>query len=278
MNTQWSDLPRRLTTICVGVPMLWIILSRDTLRYLFFQGTHIVVCLEWIGLSSSDPHQSFERMSFVIFSFVLSIICSNSAFLLCLVGSLATASIMNKATDTLVIGIFLVSIPFRAWCCNVSRDFELTVSLLFTVWNCDTGALVIGRLFKSLHRCPLPQPAWLQRISPSKSLAGLVGGVAFGTLTYLVLPVFWYWIYENSLAQRGDQSTVYYHHWFIDGLGKGFLLSTTAILGDLWESSLKRKFSVKDSGKLLPGHGGVLDRFDSSLIAVMVYPYLIESV
>ena len=58
----------------------------------------------------------------------------------------------------------------------------------------------------------------------------------------------------------------------------GVSLSLLAIIGDLVESSIKRQSQSKDSGSLLPGHGGVLDRFDSSLLAVLLYSFLLDSV
>jgi hypothetical protein len=51
-SISWNDLPRRLTTICIGVPILWTIWSHDMLRYIFFQGLHIAMCLEWVQLTS----------------------------------------------------------------------------------------------------------------------------------------------------------------------------------------------------------------------------------
>ena len=63
---------------------------------------------------------------------------------------------------------------------------------------------------------------------------------------------------------------------FWDRFRLGCALSVMAILGDLWESILKRTFEVKDTGAILPGHGGVLDRFDSSLMAVILYAHTIQ--
>ena len=65
MTSQWADLPRRLTTICVGIPILWILWSNDTLRWLFFQGTHAVICLELTFLTSNSQPPSGDLLSLV---------------------------------------------------------------------------------------------------------------------------------------------------------------------------------------------------------------------
>jgi phosphatidate cytidylyltransferase len=141
------------------------------------------------------------------------------------------------------------------------------VSLLLTVWNCDTGALLAGRL---LGKHSPRQPALLHSISPSKSVIGLMGGIAGGVGTYYYLGYFW----NFMLLGFG---TVYRGAPWKERLAMGFILSLTAIIGDLWESSLKRRYAVKDTGAWLPGHGGILDRFDSSLLAVGIYHYYLQS-
>ena len=112
--------------------------------------------------------------------------------------------------------------------------------LFFSVWASDTFAYFAGRLWGKRKIVPL--------ISPNKTLEGYVGGFIGSVITALCcifftgLPLSW-------------------------GIGAGLLVGIFAPLGDLFESKLKRTAGVKDSGMLLPGHGGVLDRFDSLLFA-----------
>jgi CDP-diglyceride synthetase len=276
MASQWADIPRRMTTICIGVPLLWIVWSHDFLRHLFFHGTHFVVCYEWVRLTSSSTG-SIWKWGFVVLSLALTNIADDSLFLLSLVGTVALASVLGTPTEALTMGLLLCTIPFRAWCFDVSNSFEATFSLLFTVWYGDSGALVAGRVSKSFSK--QRQPEWLRRISPAKSLAGVIGGLVGGTLTYVSLPLVWKLIrhYHLAPAVNHDEVLTYYEVWYLDGIARGFLLSLAAALGDLWESSLKRKYAVKDSGKFLPGHGGVLDRFDSSLLVVLLFPHIVYS-
>ena len=115
--------------------------------------------------------------------------------------------------------------------------------LLAGVWSFDTGAYLVGR---TLGRRP-----FLPWISPKKTLEGVLGGLVVATFGVAVV-----------LAISGSSP--------VEALVLGPLLGATAQAGDLAESLLKRAAGVKDSGTLLPGHGGILDRVDSILFAAPV--------
>jgi phosphatidate cytidylyltransferase len=114
------------------------------------------------------------------------------------------------------------------------------VLLVAGVWAYDTGAYVIGKRYGRRR--------FLTHISPSKTYAGLIGGIVVATIVVGIL--------LNGLGQPP-----------IGALVLGPLLSLAAQAGDLAESMLKRAAGVKDSGRLIPGHGGILDRVDSFLFA-----------
>lgn len=317
---KWSDLPRRLTTICVGIPLLWMIWSYDDrLRVLFFQMTHALAAYEWTQMyHSSNPasaknhqHHPTTTWGFPILSIGLANLSDSNAFLLGFVLTTAFSTIaFTKAQDSIHIlqGLVLITIPFRSWLSIADTSFFHVVSLLLTVWNCDTGALVVGRICGGGQRRPytpiaasnfIPSQRFrqlLHRISPHKSVEGLIGGFVFGTLTYVGLPWIWnlLWTWNVPMGSSSSSATTTiaaviafskrkrrdHHHYHFTMMIKedlciGSCLSILAIVGDLWESSLKRQYAVKDTGKLLPGHGGVLDRFDSSLLAVLVYPLIL---
>ncbi|MFH0751615.1 MAG: phosphatidate cytidylyltransferase [Chloroflexota bacterium] len=115
--------------------------------------------------------------------------------------------------------------------------------LLAGVWSFDTGAYLVGR---AIGRRP-----FLPWISPKKTLEGVLGGLVSGTLGVAVV-----------LALSSENP--------LEALVLGPLLGAAAQTGDLAESLLKRAAAVKDSGTLLPGHGGILDRIDSILFAAPV--------
>ncbi len=117
------------------------------------------------------------------------------------------------------------------------------------VWACDSGAYLVGRL---LGRRP-----FFHRISPKKTVEGAIGGLVAGVL-----------VATAALVLLGQPV------WL--SLTVGLALTVAAIFGDLAESLIKRQVGVKDSGRLIPGHGGVLDRLDSLLFAaVVLYGYAV---
>jgi phosphatidate cytidylyltransferase len=117
------------------------------------------------------------------------------------------------------------------------------IVLVLGVWAYDTGAYFAGRRFG--------RKKFLTHISPSKTYAGLVGGVIACTIVVTAIA-----------TGLGEPLTV--------GLALGPLLAGAAQAGDLAESMLKRAAGTKDSGSLIPGHGGLLDRLDSFLFAAPV--------
>ncbi|WP_374444180.1 phosphatidate cytidylyltransferase [Epilithonimonas sp.] len=130
------------------------------------------------------------------------------------------------------------------------KSFTLEVFMLFVlIWSSDTFAFLTGKFFGKHKMAP--------KISPKKTWEGFAGGV----ILTLVLGFF---VERYFPELRGN--------WMIVGL----LVSVFAPLGDLVESQLKRSFAVKDSGNIIPGHGGVLDRLDSFIIcAPVIYLYFI---
>ena len=149
---------------------------------------------------------------------------------------------------------FAVTLLGVAWvgaglgCLLLIRDipdfgFWAVMAVLFTVFAADTGAFFVGRTF-GRHRLA---PA----ISPAKSWEGFVGGVVAAIGMAFVI------LYKD----RGDFLSI------PESLLLGLVIALAAVLGDLFESAIKRDLEVKDSGRVLGGHGGVLDRLDSLLWA-----------
>ncbi len=131
---------------------------------------------------------------------------------------------------------------------------------MLTTFANDTGAYFIGRA-RGKHRLA---PA----ISPAKTWEGAIGGLVSAILAAIVIAT----VLKLISVELGTSFA--FRYWQITILG--FLVGLFAQLGDLVESLLKRKMGVKESGHLLPGHGGVLDRFDSLIfVGAVVYYYVI---
>lgn len=149
-----------------------------------------------------------------------------------------------------VMGIFVLT---PAWIgVNLIRQHawgpELLFFAFFLVWSADTGAFIVGRKWGKHKLAP--------NVSPGKTTEGLLGGLIFtlaiaiigGFLFELNTPLQWFGLIIFAIA-----------------------VAIAAVIGDLFESMIKRLVGVKDSGTLLPGHGGLLDRIDSLTAAMPIF-------
>jgi phosphatidate cytidylyltransferase len=132
---------------------------------------------------------------------------------------------------------------------GVGQGLAWTLLACAVTWSTDIGAYFVGR---SYGRRP-----FFKVISPHKTLEGAAGGLAAGTLAAIMVAL-----------------VAGLHVTFFQSLLVGATVSVVAQMGDLVESLVKREAGVKDSGTLIPGHGGVLDRIDSLLFAVTAAYYL----
>lgn len=131
-----------------------------------------------------------------------------------------------------------------------THNVELILGFYFALWSNDTGAYLSGKAFGK-HKL-------FERISPNKTWEGSIGGALLAIMVSLVTG---YFFTSLPLWKWGSI---------------GLIISIFGSLGDLSESLFKRSMNVKDSGKIMPGHGGVLDRFDGLLIAApFVFAFLI---
>ncbi len=131
-------------------------------------------------------------------------------------------------------------------------DYQINLGILFMIWASDTFAYIVGI---TIGRTPL-----FPRISPKKSWEGFIGGMLATFVLSQIISGYWQIL---TPLQWGVLSVI---------------VSIAGVWGDLVESMLKRSANIKDSGNILPGHGGVLDRFDSLLMVMpfaFIYVYLL---
>jgi len=130
------------------------------------------------------------------------------------------------------------------------QDGAFLVWLIFLCsWGCDTCAYCVGMLFGKHKMSP--------KLSPKKSVEGAIGGAVFCALAAGLY---------GLIVQKAFGVAPNYPVLLISGLA----IAVVSQIGDLVMSAIKRQFGVKDYGKMLPGHGGLLDRFDSSIAVTIL--------
>lgn len=224
-----------------------------------FAGTREFFQLEKIASSATDAFIFPALLSIILAATGYYLINESSplGIILCLPVSIAALFFIRlfskkeivdlvKTNNTVYSATAYIGLPALSGCLFVSGqyDYKLILVPVFLIWANDVGAYMIGSQWGKHKIAP--------GISPGKSIEGTIGGGLIAVLTGVLLLKIW------------------------PGIPVGYilLLSVTtpffALAGDLWESALKRNAGVKDSGKLLPGHGGILDRYDSLLFVMPI--------
>lgn len=164
-----------------------------------------------------------------------------------------TVLVKNKMTfdeiGFILLGAFYVGLGFHYFIETRFIGVEFVVFVLLVVWTTDSGAYFVGRKLGKTKLWP--------EISPKKTVEGFVGGIVVAIIFAIAMQL----IYP-----------------FASGWTQLILVTIVASvvgqMGDLVESAIKRHYGVKDSGNILPGHGGILDRFDSLLFVVPLLHFL----
>ena len=173
------------------------------------------------------------------------------ALVLLVFGAMAAfliAQLVRRSPIDAAYGVFYIGWPLvlLVWL-RVSEEGGRWIILLFAVtWAADIFAYLVGSLLKG--------PKLWPRFSPNKTWAGFVGGLCAGVAAGAIAAVL---LNMASLPPA----------W---GALVGLAAALATMAGDLWESALKRRFGVKDAGDIIPGHGGLLDRVDGLMFAIVV--------
>ena len=153
-------------------------------------------------------------------------------------------------------GQIMIALPFALMNGILMENKFLLLALFVILWLNDSGAYIVGSLMAKRKR---GNHKMFPRVSPAKSWEGLIGGFIFDIIAgYVFYRIGW----------TADLTLTAYP--LLNSILFALVIGLFGTLGDLIESLFKRTLGVKDSGKFLPGHGGVLDRFDSLLLAVPV--------
>jgi phosphatidate cytidylyltransferase len=154
---------------------------------------------------------------------------------------------------TSFLGAFFIPLAFAhmVYIRNLDGGMQLIFFIFIEVWTLDTAAYAFGYMFGK-HKLA-------EGVSPKKTVEGAVAGITFGVLTAIACR----YLFMSTIL------TLY------QAIALGFVISVVGQFSDLAESLIKRDGNVKDSGKIIPGHGGVFDRFDSYLFAVPAVYYIL---
>lgn len=243
---------QRLLSALVGIPTVMVItwaggplfaLALLLVGVVALQELYILAGVEdrMMHLLGYTGHTVLFLLSFaagpqaLLFGIILFFILLNIAWVLAYPRDFRVLSVLvwGKLYITLLLSAFL-------WLRQADNGLIIVVAVLITIWASDTGAYLVG-MTCGRHKL-------IPEVSPKKSVEGAVGGIVFAAFILGVL--------GPSLGYRP-----------LAAAAIGVLLSIAGQFGDLAESALKRWSNVKDSGRFLPGHGGVLDRIDSLLFA-----------
>ena|SRR5690554_2091922 len=267
-------LKQRLLTAVVLIPLVVMaILLLPTMGFVALLAVVALMAMwEWLSMAAITPLMKvLAGMSFVVILPILlamapinQIIMSGFVFWLLasmlIIGfahrplpNLAAACFHNKLfTYLLSLVVILLFVYSAVWLHGLAGHGPMLVLyVLISVWLADTGGYFAGKRWGKY--------ALAKAISPNKTLEGLAGGMG--------LVVIWS-VFAYSIAA---------HHYFSlsSWIGISVLTGLISVSGDLFESLFKRSYQIKDSGNLLPGHGGILDRIDSLLAAVPFFAALL---
>jgi phosphatidate cytidylyltransferase len=265
---------KRVITAVVLIPMVLLVLLKGSFFLLVVVTALVAELAAWEYISIADAHGSHIPRNLVLIAIaVLFAAAFHNRFLvlpvigLCSLVLLVVCSFRSPLERVLpdtaysvfsliYIGLTLATVPL-VW---IQQDGPSLVIFLFCiVWTGDIAALYIGRSFGRTKLSP--------RMSPNKSWEGSAASLAGSLLIATALVMLARALENRSIFTLHFAGSL--AHW----LGLAVVLNLFAQVGDLVESAIKRGAGVKDSGAMLPGHGGILDRIDALLLAAPVLWY-----
>lgn len=255
-----SGLMLRVVSALVMLPIaIFIILQGGVTYNLFVTFLTILILYEWNGICEDKAFNTVFVFQ-LIFTLLLFYSVARQeyfdlyVYLVPVVLSVAVAIYFKMNLLFAIMGIIYALLPALSliW---LRQNFDgwIVLWMMIIVWSMDTGAYFAGK--------NIGGPKMSPRISPNKTWAGLIGGAVTAVIFGVIAA-----------------------HYFDLGYHMTFLIPAAAVLaiwsqmGDLAESALKRHFDVKDSGALIPGHGGIMDRIDGVVFAapaVALFLYLL---
>lgn len=247
-----NQLLLRVLSALVMLPVaIYIIMIGGLPLFILISLLSVIILSEWNGICEK---KAFSLLFFVqsictvllLFQLKMGYTYMEYAFLSSIVSIIAVSYLINAKVIWAVSGFLYAFVPsYSVLLIQENFGSLLLLWMMLLIWGMDTGAYFVGK--------NVGGPKMSPKISPNKTWSGLIGG----TITAMLLA---YVFYLNTEVQNMEI--------FDNALILLILSGSLAILsqiGDLAESAVKRRFSVKDSGSIIPGHGGVMDRVDGIL-------------
>ena len=201
--------------------------------------------------TSAPPRLQAPRLATSTTLLAILVLVSLLSFLAVLKSPAPLEGAHNRVSNLLLAMAYAgVLLPMLGRLRDMDEGLGFCLAAIFCTWGSDTGAYFAG---KALGKRKL-----FELVSPKKTLEGAIGGVICGGLVGLIVQQ----LFAPSLSE-------------VEAFGLGVIAAVVGAIGDLGESLLKRSTGIKDSSQLIPGHGGVLDRFDGVMFSAgAVYLYL----
>ncbi len=254
---KWTDLALRSASAIVLMPIaLYCVWAGGIWFQMFLGGLAVLIAYEWVTI----VHRGNERsLALHVLAGLTGVFVTESqgldaasaaVLILWLISVLMWLVRAGEGTIWSLLGVFYVGLPMIAFVL-LREDGALGPWAIFwcfaIVWSADICAYFAGRAIGGPKLAP--------RLSPKKTWAGLVGAI-FGSMAISA-------IFATSLGLNVTAL-----------IGLAALLTCVEQLGDIFESAMKRRYGVKDSGDFIPGHGGVLDRVDGLLAVIFVAGFI----
>lgn len=264
----------RIITAAIGVPLVIAAIHIGNIPYIVFIGCIMMLCLYEYGLILKAGQRSVNFFSLIIFGVILglSLILGRTPFesnlpdnllpftISIVIFGVVFFEIISRQKSFLRLCYTFFGIFFITWTLVhlisireiVQHGEYLTIILFVSVWTCDISAYFAGVKFG--------RHALNAEVSPKKTWEGAIAGVLGAVLMTIILK-------NLLLADVGISNT--------EAGILGLIIGVVGQISDLAESLIKRSTGVKDSSNLLPGHGGILDRFDSFILLAPIFYYTV---
>lgn len=260
-----NKLLTRVISALVMLPIaIYVILSGGLPFFLLVNFLTILILSEWNGIVEQKPFSVLVAVKVLCAVLLLLSLSWGSPYLIytfisSAVSIITVAYLVKAKIIWALIGFLYALIPSAAFLLiNESYGGVVILWMMILIWSMDTGAYFVGK--------NVGGPKMSPTISPNKTWSGLIGGAIAAVISG---GLFGYYMNDVDILLFNDATILL----ILSGL-----LALLSQVGDLAESAIKRTFAVKDSGSIIPGHGGVMDRIDGVLFvapAVLMIAYVI---